>query len=407
MGCQYFVSYFTAKFLELGGDTSWVKGITHTNGKIRRITALNRKMLERPWELSRMDIIRLGESDKTADGEEMGWTSGEIAQIMTILAMFQAQSAIALGMGVVCEADVYGGTVWRHISKAFAALSLEDEEVDEPMRRNATLSNGTRSFRGELLDRLQMRMISSGHMSPDMSFDNLEKLAQRDELRIRQQKNFLRDAIREWRPSLTENVPQGVALPASLPVWPSSAKTPTPAKPDLEQPVNPVIEDLTRFVADHINAVPIAIPSSQPILSTTKYSWDDALQIMHIHLSDVASNLDRRFHLPPTSHFLQTQGWERVDIYPFVEALRNYSLGLIGIMSDTYDYRQLNEYLNDALRQFIRRISLDPRGILKSDWEALRKSGFSNSEIVEIGVIVCEARFMGVLLYAFRIIGDI
>ena len=405
MGCQYFVSYFTAKFLELGGDAMWLKGIDETSGKLRRVAGLNRKMIERPWELSRADFQRLCESQTTSEGEEEGWTLNEVAQIMTILAMFHAQSAIALGSGVVCEADLYGGTVWRRISRDTASTSLERGDSEDSSSRNGFFMNGTPAFRDELVDKLRMRMLASGHLSPDMSFDNLQKLHERDAMIAREQETLLREAIKERKPATSSPV-KSKLLSASLPIRSSSAKTPTPAKFDLEQPVNPVIEDLSRFVLDHTAAMPTAIPSSQPILSTKKYSWDDTLQIMQTHLPDLAANLDRRIHLPPTSQFLQNPGRERINVRPFDDALRNYSLALIGVMKDAYEYRQLNEYLNDVLRRFIQRICLDPRGILKSEWDAVRELGFSDREIVEIGAIVSEARFMGILLYAFRIIGD-
>ena len=52
VGCQYFVSYFTAKYLEVGGDSGWLKGIQKTPGKLQRIAVLNRKMVQEPWRES-------------------------------------------------------------------------------------------------------------------------------------------------------------------------------------------------------------------------------------------------------------------------------------------------------------------------------------------------------------------
>ncbi len=407
VGCQYFVSYFTAKFLELGGDANWLEGIHAAGEKISRIAALNSKLAERPWELSKRDILRLKEREVTDEGEEEGWTVGEIAQIVAILAMFHAQSSIALGLGVVCEADVFGGTVWRRISKHMESLNLDHGETEGIDTRHGPFMNGTRLFRDELIDKLKMRMFASGHLSPDMSFENLQKLSQHAEMVTKEQERILREAIKDRKLSIPTTIKQQL-FSTSLPnPSSSSAKTPTPLQTEFEQPVNPIIEDLSRFLLNQSAPRPDTIPPTQPILSTKKFSWEDALHIIQTHLPDLAGNLDRRIHLPPGPPFLQIPGQNRLDIHPFEDALRNYSLALIGVQRDTYDYRLLDEYLHDSLRLYIRRICLDPRGILKSDWDAVRELGFSNREIVEIGVIVCEARFMGVLLYAFRVMGDI
>jgi len=118
VGCQYFVSYFTAKYLEVGGDSGWLKGIQKTPGKIQRIAVLNRKMVQEPWMLAKTDIIDMTEKREVDGVEEEGWSVSEVVQIITILAMFHAQSSIALALGVVCEADVFGGTIWRAVDMA-------------------------------------------------------------------------------------------------------------------------------------------------------------------------------------------------------------------------------------------------------------------------------------------------
>ena len=57
--------------------------------------------------------------------------------------------------------------------------------------------------------------------------------------------------------------------------------------------------------------------------------------------------------------------------------------------------------MRDEVREFVRRAALDARGLTKAEWEVIRGAGFSVGEIVEICMMVYEARFMGVLMYAY------
>ena len=76
-------------------------------------------------------------------------------------------------------------------------------------------------------------------------------------------------------------------------------------------------------------------------------------------------------------------------------------------MRDGYNYKSIREFLSDDMTSFVRRICLDPRGMMKRDWDGMRGLGFSNAEIVEIVVMVCEARFMGVLMYTLKALGGL
>lgn len=130
------------------------------------------------------------------------------------------------------------------------------------------------------------------------------------------------------------------------------------------------------------------------------------MQVLLYHVPDVAPSLNKRFHLSPTRAFLQPHIHHAIDVTPFYEALRCYSLALLGIMKETYNYRLIDEFLGDELRKFIRTICLNPRSMTKADWEMIKNLGFTSAEIVEIGMIVAEARFMGVLIYVCRVIGS-
>ena len=405
-GCQYFVSYFAAKFLEVGGDSVWLKGIKNIPGYMQRIAVLNRKLVQEPWALTEKDIAALMETREIDGYDEEGWNLTEVVQIITILVMFHSQSSLALGLGVVSEADVFGGTIWRRISRSTDsedACSMESEDHFSGGRKRGGLSMSLYDEREEIIDKLKLRMLESGHLSSDMSFDNLHGLHRKST----RNGNGIDPRVESVFRQVLENDKQknGLAPPASSYSPSSSATTPRPkaSQPKSESPLNPVIEDLSRFTNDGPSKSTI-FPSNLPL---KQYCWDETMQILQHNLPDLAATLDKRFHLPPTRKFLQSNLPNPIDVTTFKEALHYYSLALLGIIKDTYNYKLINEFVGDELGAFVRLISLDPRRLTKRDWEVVRGLGFSCAEIVEICMMVSEARFMGVLMYAFKVIASL
>jgi PA26 p53-induced protein (sestrin) len=373
-GCQYFVSYFTTKYLEVAGDSNWLKGIEDTPEKVQRIAGLNRRLIAVPWNVTGRDVTALMDTGDFEEPED-GWSVGDVVQMMTILGIFHAQSAIALATGVVCEADVFGGTIWRKISRGTPEVEGSEETLTNG-------NHGARDGRQEIIDKLRMKALGSGHISPDMSFDNLQAL--------------------QMEGSRREDAAERTAKAAFLECLGYDTVT---ADSD-DTPVNPIIEDLSRFTINPDTPRNPTFPTTHPILHITDHTWDSIMQVLQTHLPELATNLDKRFHLPPTPTFLQHDDTD-LDITPFRDALHYYSLALLGIMRDTFDYKLIGEFLDDRIRQFVRRISLDPRGMMKADWEGVKAMGFTDAEMVEIVVMICEARFMGVLIYAFKAVGGI
>ena len=342
-------------------------------------------------------------------GRRNGWQESEVVQIITILAMFHAQSSLALGLGVVCEADVFGGTIWRRISRSTDsedAFSPESEDHFSGGRKQGGLSITFHNERQDIVDKLRFQMLRSGRLSLDMSFDNLHGL-HRESIR---NGNGIDPRVESIFRQVLGNGQHknGLSPPTSSPIVhsPSStATTPRPKAPqhESESPINPVIEDLSRFTND--------TPSKSTIFPFTlppkKHCWNQTLKLLQNHLPDLAANFDKRFQLPPTRKFLQSNPKDPIDVTPFKEALHYYSLALLGIIKDTYNYELINEFIGDELGGFIRLIALDPRGLRKLDWDVVKGLGFSSAEIVEICMIVSEARFMGVLMHAYGVIGSL
>jgi len=400
VGCQYFVSYFSAKFGELGGDLAWIRSVNDAPERIQRIATLNWKMVREPWNLDASDVRALMETRGDEDADEV-WTIGEAVQIMTSLAMFHAQSSLALATGVVCEADVFGGTVWRRLTSTAHDDGADfDVPFNPSTKKRAFHFSIVNDVREEIMDKLRMKMVAGGHLVPNMSFDNLDAL-QYD----RKTNGHARDPRME---SLFHEILNEERQFMEFAAAKASSRSPQhPGSPYADfEPVNPIIDDLSHFTAFPTVAKPAVFP---PTLTPYQFDWDDAMHTLQTHLPDLAINLDKRFHLPPTRNFLQAHRStrDRLDAKPFKAALHGYSLALLGWFKDGYDYGCIAEFLRDEVREFVRRAALDARGLTKTEWEVIRGAGFSVGEIVEICMMVCEARFMGVLMYAYRAIGSL
>lgn len=392
VGCQYFVSYFSAKIGEISGDLSWIRSVKNAPSRIQRITALNWKMVSEPWSLDVVDVWTLMDPRDDEDGET--WTVAEVVQIIVVLAMFHAQSALALATGVVCEADVFGGTVWPRVTR--------DDDTDSDVlfsgtKKRAFHFSTMADAREEVMDKLRMKMVSGGRLSPDMSSDNLENLHHETKTN-----GHVRDPRMEalFHEILNEDRQFNVSTSHASPRSPQR-----PGSSHANEPVNPIIDDLTPFTA---LPTPTTAQIFPPSLLPQKFAWEDALHTLQQHLPDLAKNLDKRFHLPPTRNFLQPASpRDRLDAKPFKDALHAYSLALLGWFKDGYDYSSVTDFLDDELRKFVRRVVLGARGLTKEEWQAVRASGFEVAELVEICMMVCEARFMGVLMYACKVIGSL
>jgi len=60
--------------------------------------------------------------------------------------------------------------------------------------------------------------------------------------------------------------------------------------------------------------------------------------------------------------------------------------------------------MNDELCKFVQRVCVSPAGLVKREWEGVRRLGFTMGEVVEIVQIVAEAKFLGVLMIAFQVV---
>ena len=423
-GCQYFVSYFTAKFLEVGGNGSWLKGLDGSPEKVQLVAELNRKIAMGGWELTAGDLRKLiGKVDgKVKNGSSPSkeeshdkWSITELVHIIVILAMFHAQSSIALGLGVVSEGDVFGGTIWRKISR----FQIEDDTSEtehyvsvggERMKEQTWEPKLSR--RDEIVEKLRLRTFGSGHLSPDLSFENLVALRRRSFHRSASEEDPNEVIFRQLlEPHSSTAPPQkdvsqaplSDTLAQSLPAKLHLAKHLNIQSPS-ETPINPIIEDLSRFTISSISTSS-RFPKSTPILSTKTFFWDDAFQTLSVYLPDLAPNLDKRFHLPPTRTFLQPdQSDSPLDITPFTHALQNYTLAHLGIYKEDYSYKEIHEWLDNHLLHWVDKLSLDAKSVTKTEWEIMRTMGFSVSELSEICVIVCEARFLGVLVRCLKVL---
>ena len=114
------------------------------------------------------------------------------------------------------------------------------------------------------------------------------------------------------------------------------------------------------------------------------YSWDDhAYSLINRLYSDVGNLIDEKFRL--TYHLTYyTMGSKRdVDTSRFRRAIWNYIQCMFGIRHDDYDYGEVNQLLERALKTYIKTAVCFPDRLGRNDYDSILKE-FRDSEKVSI-----------------------
>ena len=110
--CQYFVSYYSKKFLEEGRETDWLRHIDAAPRKIQRLGKICSLIATQPWKIRPRHIEELlersQESSQSGDSSDQ-WTIAELVQSLAILVITNNQAHFALAVGIVPEPDTFGG----------------------------------------------------------------------------------------------------------------------------------------------------------------------------------------------------------------------------------------------------------------------------------------------------------
>lgn len=114
--CQYLVSYFSKKYVQLGQHTEWLNGLSDSSRKIQRLGRINSLLAHQPWRIQKSHIEELlSRSKESADKGDVSdqWTMSELVQSLCILIVENCQAHFCLAVGTVAEPDTFGGACIR------------------------------------------------------------------------------------------------------------------------------------------------------------------------------------------------------------------------------------------------------------------------------------------------------
>lgn len=132
------------------------------------------------------------------------------------------------------------------------------------------------------------------------------------------------------------------------------------------------------------------------------FCWEhQAFPLLRHFVDDSGSALDEEFSfiVDFTDHSVNDESV--ADTSPFRRAIWFYSQRLYGIVSDGYDYGQVNIFLNKDIKIFIKKVCCFPEIVCRNDFEGMGYN-FQPREKVHLTLLALEARRRSALLYSLR-----
>lgn len=118
--CGYLINLQKQEFLLLGGDHSWLKGLSSIPSKLKNLYDINKILAHRPWLLNTSHIevkncyfrgiwfINFINFQKLTKGKD-SWSLAEVIHAIVILTHFHSLCSFVFACGVNQEVDQAGG----------------------------------------------------------------------------------------------------------------------------------------------------------------------------------------------------------------------------------------------------------------------------------------------------------
>lgn len=469
--CQYLVSYFTKKYVQFGENLDWLENLSKSSRKVRRLGKINALLAHQPWRVSKQDIEELlsrsRESMMNGDASDQ-WTMSELVQAICILIVVNCQAHFCLAVGVVPEPDTFGGACIRkkrqevvlhkgstvsvdvfplftsYDSRTFASPSSFNPEfcrdsmpavqpgacVVLPPKQSASAMSITSTSSAEHVEdslpnllwkrRNSMAQAKLWRSTSDVGDHGAEE-------DFKSTGVFARCGIVDDMDISSVPAPETVVRP---PYWASAslARTspgttgflsPMPSHGDLalldpeiaNMPVNPILEDMSRFYDPQSQLGPTEFDlssSEYSVLRLADYNWEDhACSLVGRFVPDLESVLDHNLQEARDAAGDDDDGFffssenGPVDQGPLRDAVWFFILRLYGIYNDGYEYRDVNLLLNKSAKRFLKKVCFVPEQISRDDWQSVGR-GLKSQEKVLLALLASHARMYVCLIYAFR-----
>lgn len=460
--CQYLVSYFTKKYLQLSQNPNWLDGLSCASRKIQRLGKINALLAHQPWRVKKSNIEELlCRSKESIDHGDVSdqWTMGELVQSICILIVENCQAHFCLAVGTVAEPDTFGGACIR---KKRQEIVLRQNSVSLDVFPLFT-SYDSRNFAspssfdpGQISDVTQTVTQSPCMILPSKMAGIVEDSAVAAEPAEESLPNLLwkrRNSLAQaklWipKPDNDDAGPDGeftstgifarcgdVGIDASSSPAPTTRRaasnlvtkapgangllSPLGSCAELAQlnsetasmPVNPVLEDMTRFhdPQHQLGSADFDLKSTEySVLRLSDYNWEDhTCSLIGRFVPGLESVLDHNLQEARDAAGDEDDGFffssenGIVDQGPLREAVWFFILRLYGIFNDGYDYRDVDLLLNKSAKRFLKKVCFVPEQIARQDWQSLGE-GLKSQEKVLLALLATHARMYTCLVYAFR-----
>lgn len=356
--CTYLVNLYEKEFLLQGGDRNWLNGLDCIPAKLRAISDINKILAHRPWLLNKEHIERLTKGQNS-------WSLSEVMHAIVLLAHFHSLSSFVFSCGLTQE------------------LNASSQRIEN----NNVVPQKTETNHKHHNHNLHIHQNGQEAIKPPQSEVTVDALMQR----MKKLSENNTECTETELSNRFKNVElQAAELPAVVP------RDPTTEPP---QQIGRYVDDSNFTYQDFARRGAENIPQTFRIQD---YSWDDhGFSLLNSLYNDVGVYLDDKFRLAYNLTYYTIAGRTNVDTSKFRRAIWNYIQCMYGIRYDDYDYGEVNQLLDRALKMFIKTACCFPERITKTDYDSVLVE-LQHSEKVHVNLMIMEARNQAELLYALR-----
>ncbi|XP_029725729.1 sestrin homolog isoform X1 [Aedes albopictus] len=385
--CTYLVNMYEKEFLNQGGERSWLNGLDCIPAKLRAICDINKILAHRPWLLNKEHIERLTKGQNS-------WSLSEVVHAIVLLAHFHSLSSFVFSCGLTQELDVSSQRIENN-NAVPQKTETEHRHLYNHHHHHLIHQNGQEgnlySLAGPVApvggNIVQRRTVFLVAIKPPQSEVTVDALMQR----MKKLSENNTECTETELSNRFKNVElQAAELPAVVPRDPSL---------ELPQQIGRYVDDPNFTYQDFAKRGAENIPQTFRIQD---YSWDDhGFSLINRLYNDVGFYLDDKFRLAYNLTYYTIAGRTNVDTSKFRRAIWNYIQCMYGIRYDDYDYGEVNQLLDRALKMFIKTACCFPERITKTDYDSVLVE-LQHSEKVHVNLMIMEARNQAELLYALR-----
>lgn len=386
--CPYLVAQQEQEFLNNGGEATWLKGVDHVPKKISHLLEINAILAHEPWKITRDHIAVVV---KGTDA----WSIGELVHGLVIMATFRSLAGIVFGCGIAPEADLalpdvdpathdHGAGAGFFAASPAAATSSGDY-ARSPRSRRPTTSVAVNPMH-ETVKILQALKEASPSPEPEPPLHTkrivFENAGSEDPLGSDD------DDDNDDDEGLTD-VGGGSSGGGSG----SGIRATRAGK--LSRYIGPYRRTHADF---DVHA------RDYSVFRVQDYSWKEhGYALVSRFYEDAAPLLDDQFDHIYYMTYHTISSHTDVDTAPFRESIWYYVHRIHGLLHEDYDYRNVNTYMNRAIKHFVKKVACFPDRIIRNDFENIGVD-LRPEEKCHVALLAAEARKQAELLYGLHVV---